>query len=103
MSAKAALHIGVRETGISKSEPARRLVVDEKEIRRMLSPRHKTKLPRIERALSVLGYHLKAYFVPKKAALRPFLNHCPLSGLRAGKQCYADWLVCAKLDVKYSR
>ncbi|MBW1997389.1 MAG: type II toxin-antitoxin system HicB family antitoxin [Deltaproteobacteria bacterium] len=58
MSAKAALYIAVRETGISKSELARRLGVDEKEIRRMLSPRHQTKLPRIEQALSVLGYQL---------------------------------------------
>jgi len=58
MSAKAALYIAVREAGISKSELARRLGVDEKEIRRMLSPKHQTKLPRIERALSVLGYHL---------------------------------------------
>jgi antitoxin HicB len=58
MSAKAALYIAVGETGISKSELARRLGVDEKEIRRMLSPRHQTKLPRIERALSALGYQL---------------------------------------------
>ena len=58
MSAKAALYIAVRETAISKSELARRLGVDEKEIRRMLSPRHQTKLPRIEQALSVLGYQL---------------------------------------------
>jgi len=58
MSAKAALYIAVRETGISKSELARRLGVDEKEIRRMLSPKHQTKLPRIEQALSALGYQL---------------------------------------------
>ena len=58
MSAKAALYIAVRETGISKSELARRLGVNEKEIRRMLSPRHQTKLPRIEQALSALGYQL---------------------------------------------
>ena len=58
MSAKAALYIAVRETGIRKSELARRLGVDEKEIRRMLSPRHQTKLPRIEQALSALGYQL---------------------------------------------
>jgi len=58
MSAKAALYIAVRETGISKSELARRLGVDEKEIRRMLSPRHQTKLLRIEQALSALGYQL---------------------------------------------
>ncbi len=58
MSAKAALYIAVREKSISKSELARSLGVDEKEIRRMLSPRHQTKLPRIEQALSVLGYQL---------------------------------------------
>ncbi|MBW2606716.1 MAG: type II toxin-antitoxin system HicB family antitoxin [Deltaproteobacteria bacterium] len=58
MAAKAALYIAVCETGISKSELARRLGLDEKEIRRMLSPRHQTKLPRIEQALSALGYQL---------------------------------------------
>ncbi|MBW2606527.1 MAG: hypothetical protein JRD05_02710 [Deltaproteobacteria bacterium] len=58
MSAKAALYIAVRETGISKSELVRRLSVDEKEIRRMLSPKHQTKLPRIEQALSAFGYQL---------------------------------------------
>ncbi len=58
MSAKAALYIAVREEGISKSELARRLGVDEKEVRRMISPRHKTKLPRIEQALGLLGRRL---------------------------------------------
>ncbi|MFH1933327.1 MAG: type II toxin-antitoxin system HicB family antitoxin [Pseudomonadota bacterium] len=58
MSAKAALYIAVREEGISKSELARRLCVDEKEIRRMLSPKHQTKLQRIEQALSLLGRRL---------------------------------------------
>jgi len=58
MSAKAALYIAVRATGINKSARARRLGVDEKEIRRMFSPRHQTKLPRIEQALLVLGYQL---------------------------------------------
>ena len=58
MSAKAALYIAVCESGIRKSELARKLGVDEKEIRRMLSPRHQTKLPRIEQALSALSYQL---------------------------------------------
>jgi len=58
MSAKAALYIAVREEGISKSELARRLGTDEKEIRRMLSPKHQTKLPRIEKALGLLGRRL---------------------------------------------
>ena len=66
MSAKAALYIAVHEEGISKSELARRLGVDEKEIRRMLSPRHQTKLPRIEQALNLLGRRLVVSM--KKAA-----------------------------------
>lgn len=48
-AAKAALYIAVRQSGITnKSEIARRLGVNEKEIRRMLNPWHQTKLPRIE-------------------------------------------------------
>ena len=57
-AAKTALYIAVKSAGISKSELARRMSVDEREIRRMLDPRHATKLPRIEEALSVLGCHL---------------------------------------------
>jgi len=66
MSAKAALYIAVSEEGTSKSELARRLGVDEKEIRRMLSPRHQTKLARIEEALGLLGRRLVVSM--KKAA-----------------------------------
>ena len=58
MSAKAALHIAVCEEGISKTELARRLGVDEKEVRRILSPGHQTKLPRIEQVLGLLGRRL---------------------------------------------
>lgn len=57
-AAKTALYIAVKSAGISKSELARRMCVDEREVRRMLDPRHATKLPRIEAALSVLGCHL---------------------------------------------
>lgn len=57
-AAKAALYIAMRESGISKSELARRLDCDEKEIRRMLDPRHATKLARIEAALEALGKRL---------------------------------------------
>lgn len=58
MSAKASLNIAVNEERISKSELARKLDIDEKEVRRMLSPRHQTKLPRIEQALALLGRRL---------------------------------------------
>lgn len=55
MSLKAALYLAMREEGISKSELARRMDCDEKDIRRMLDPRHPTKAPTIERALALLG------------------------------------------------
>ncbi len=52
---KAAVYLAMRDQGISKSELARRLGVDEKEARRMLNPRHRTKVPALEHALQVLG------------------------------------------------
>lgn len=57
-AAKAALYDAMREAGISKSELAHRLGVDEKEVRRMLNARHGTKLPRIAEAIEALGRHL---------------------------------------------
>jgi antitoxin HicB len=59
MALKAAIYLAVREAGISNSELARRLHLDEKEARRILDPHHPTKLPRIEEALSVLGRHVQ--------------------------------------------
>jgi antitoxin HicB len=59
MALKAAVFLAVREAGISNSEFARRMRLDEKEVRRILDPRHPTKLPRIEEALSVLGRHVE--------------------------------------------
>jgi len=55
MSLKAALYLAMKEDGISKSELARRMGSDEKDVRRMLDPRHPTKAPAIERALALLG------------------------------------------------
>ena len=57
-AAKAALYDAMREAGISKSELARKLGVDEKEVRRMLDAGHATKLPRIAEAVEALGRHL---------------------------------------------
>ena len=48
----------MREVSISKSELARKLGVDEKEVRRMLDAGHATKLPRIAEAVEALGLHL---------------------------------------------
>ncbi|HXB71477.1 MAG TPA: hypothetical protein VNY05_24795 [Candidatus Acidoferrales bacterium] len=58
MAAKAALYLTMREAGITNVELARKLGCDEKEVRRMLDPRHPTKLPRIREALDALGKRL---------------------------------------------
>ncbi len=54
-AAQAALYLAMRGAGISKSELARRLGCDEKEARRLLDPRHLSKMHRLEEALAVLG------------------------------------------------
>jgi antitoxin HicB len=54
-SLKAALYMAMREDNIGKSELARRMNIDEKEVRRMLDPRHPSKTPGMERALFCLG------------------------------------------------
>jgi len=48
----------MREAGIGKTQLAKRLGVDEKEVRRLLDPRYGSKLPRIAQAVSVLGQRL---------------------------------------------
>jgi antitoxin HicB len=58
MAAKAALYLAMRDSKISKTELARRLRCDEKEVRRMLDPRHATKLATIAKALQLLGKRL---------------------------------------------
>ncbi len=58
-AAKAALCLALSEAHMSKSELARRIGCDEKEIRRMLDPRYGTKLPRLHRALAALGKRLE--------------------------------------------
>lgn len=58
LAAKAALALALRESGVSKSELARRLGVDEKEVRRLLDPRHGSRLPALAAALAALGKRL---------------------------------------------
>jgi antitoxin HicB len=58
MAAKAALYLAIRAAGVSNSELARRLDVDEREIRRLLDPRHATRLARIQQVLEALGQRL---------------------------------------------
>lgn len=52
---KAAVYVSMGEQRVSKSELARRMRVHEKEARRMLDPKHPTKVPTLERALAALG------------------------------------------------
>ena len=56
---KVALCRALRELDVSKSELARRLDLDEKEARRILDPRHATRLPTMEKALRALGKHVE--------------------------------------------
>lgn len=57
-AAKAALALALRDRGLSRAVLARHLGVDENTIGRMLDPRHRTALDRIESALRVLGHEL---------------------------------------------
>jgi len=58
IAAKTALYLAMGEAGITNVQLARKLGCDEKEVRRMLDPRHPTKLPRIKEALDVFGKRL---------------------------------------------
>lgn len=58
ISAKLALWEAFRLSGLSKSALARRIGKDEAEVRRMLDPRHATKLAALDDALRALGKRL---------------------------------------------
>jgi antitoxin HicB len=58
VAAKLAVLEAFNEAGISKAELARRLGKDEKEVRRILDPRHPTKLPALTETLRTLGKRL---------------------------------------------
>ena len=58
VAAKLAVIEAVRVAGISKSEFARRIGKDEKEARRILDPKHPTKLTTLTAALRELGQRL---------------------------------------------
>ncbi len=57
-AAKAALYLAIRQTGMRPGEIALQLRCDEKEMRRLLDPRHASKLSRLEAALAALGQQL---------------------------------------------
>ena len=57
-AAKAALAVALRETGVNRVALAARLGIDEKAVRRMLDPRHRSSPNRIHQALRALGHDL---------------------------------------------
>ena len=58
VAAKLAVMSAFRASGLSKSEFAGRLGVNEKEVRRILDANHNTNLGRISEAMQALGGHL---------------------------------------------
>ncbi len=58
MAAKAALYLAMKEAGIDKSDLARRLGCDVKEVRRLLDPKQPSKIQRIGEALAAIGQEL---------------------------------------------
>lgn len=59
IAATAALYLAWRKSGLSKVEIARRMGVGENEVRRILNPRHGTRLSAIEAAARAMGAHAK--------------------------------------------
>src|ERR687888_133074 len=57
-AAKAALYVALRQMQLTQVELAARLQCNEKEVRRLLDPRHASKLSRLEAALALLGQQL---------------------------------------------
>ncbi len=68
VAAKLAVLESFTAARISKSELARRLGKDEKEVRRILDPKHPTKLPALTAALRALGKRLVVGVVEAEAA-----------------------------------
>lgn len=66
-AAKAALYLALQEAGINKSELATRLGCDEKEIRRLLDPKHSSRLSGIQKALAALGKGIAVRLVDEAA------------------------------------
>src|SRR5437763_16084650 len=54
-AAKGALYVALRQTHLTQVELAGRSQCDEKEVRRLLDPRHASKLPRMESARALFG------------------------------------------------
>ena len=75
LTAKVALRQAMKAQDVSASELARRLDLDEREVRRLLDPDHPSKIDRLDAALRLLGRRI----IVQVAAL------APKSGARAVK------------------
>ena len=58
IAAKAALYLAMKETGVDKSDLARRLGCDVKKVRHLLDPKQPSEIQRIEEALAAIGQEL---------------------------------------------
>ena len=63
IAAKAALYLQLRASHLTRSDLARILACDVREVRRLLDPKHPSKLSRIARALAALGGRLELRLV----------------------------------------
>ncbi len=68
VAAKLAVLESFAQAGMTKSELARRIGKDEKEVRRILDPKHPTKLPALAAALRALGKRLVVGVTEAEAA-----------------------------------
>jgi antitoxin HicB len=66
-AAKASLFLALRQARLGKSELASRMGCDENEVRRLLDPRHASRLTRIQQALAVLGKGIAVRMVDEAA------------------------------------
>lgn len=69
-AAKAALYLAMREASISNVKLGKRLGLDERQIRRLLDPGTKSRMPEIERALAALDQALQVRVVPAPRAVK---------------------------------
>jgi antitoxin HicB len=58
LAAKAALHRALRDASLTQSSLAAKLGCDEREVRRLLDPRHPSKMPRLQEAIGKLDQEL---------------------------------------------
>ena len=82
-AAKTALYAALRQTQLTQVELAARLHCDEKEVRRLLDPRHASKLSRMAAALALLGQQFVIGVQPVSGQEAPSLQSTGGSPTRA--------------------